>query len=171
MKETEGSKITARWFCHGSLEGWPSLRWRMLQGKADIFGMVSFMLDLMNWFFCGKPKPWSSGKRRCIWFYFIVLWWVKCPSPDSIITTQFIQELLRLIFSFFSPRCAPWREAFILQVVKLDIISGSITLAQIKWTDRPNGTSQENLLPLTSSWWEPFTFTSKWKCAPDLCQN
>lgn len=104
---------------------------------------------------------------------------VKCPSPDSSITPQFIQELLRLLFFliFFSC-CTLWGKTFILQVLKIDINSGAITLFQVNWMVGPNGISQENSsLPWTSSWWEPFTFAGKWKCplsfvisSLELCQ-
>lgn len=42
------------------------------------------------------------------------------------------------------------------------------SLFQIKWTDCPNGMSQENSLSLTNSWWEPFTSAGKWKCSPSF---
>ena len=95
---------------------------------------------------------------------------VECPSRVSILTTHFLQEFLRFSFSlivFFS--CyAPRGQTFILQVLNIDLSSGAVPLFQSRWAGRPNTGSREKPLPLTSSWWEPFTLAGIWKCPPSV---
>lgn len=87
-----------------------------------------------------QPKSWSSGKKRCIWFYFLIYDGLHF-FPGSTIITQFIQEFLRLIFLHIFLLLYSLGKKFILQVLRIDISSGASTRFWVKWTDRPNDIS------------------------------
>ena len=70
-------------------------------GRAGVFGVMSSTLVLMSLRFLQNNQRLVVQLQEMYLVLFYRCMVVKCPSSGSIITTQFLQELLRLIFPHF----------------------------------------------------------------------